>query len=374
MSSSLFTVSANNINIDLCGYGPELDRQNYSFLSETFDNVKSVNKIEKNHPHGGYTERQVFSTVTSTKCTLDTEVYTFKLSKEYSISHTFSLYDPSDPYLFLDFLQLQVYSKKKGEERVVYETISRESLSCWIRLFKQHTITLSGECLLPIFLNRSRLNHYTEWLPQLVFEFTFKKNSRSRSPLLCYRGRVLFARHRSEYATVFSEPIYYFYDCISDVTRCKKWTPLEKEITSIYLAAFSEGIHRMSDLFIIVRNMGTTTTTRDKCIKRIDFYAESSLLFTYDTQLLSTIVSPVDKWKSTHSPTTLEGLFAPEITEVYYLPFSTISTPFETYIPRPYFNTQGVANFTVQLITHDNYVGECEVSLCYLSPTQIKAN
>jgi len=123
----------------------------------------------------------------------------------------------------------------------------------------------------------------------------------------------------------------------------------------------------MSDLCIVVRNTGTSTTV----IQKIEFYTESSLMFSYDTKLLSSVFSPVDKWKHTYQPSELESSFAPEISEVYYLPFSSVNHPFEEYNPRPYFNTQGVANFTVKLMNEES---KGEVSLCYLSPAQIKAN
>lgn len=374
MTTSLFKASATSLNVDLYAYSKEFEKESYSFLSEMFNNVNSINKLRQHTTLQekkvyGYAERQTFSECTRKEITQDTEVYTFHLSKDYSISHTFTLYDPEDETCILDFLELRLFSSSRGET-TVYEAISREFLACWIRLFKQKVVTQTGECLLPIFLNRFLLHHYTEWLPPLTFEFTFKKSAKERNPLLCYRGQSLFAGNRSVYRNVLiKEPFYYFYDGISEISRYKKWIPLEKEETPIYLSYsnVSEPFHRMSDLYIVVRNTGTSTTV----IKKIEFYTESSPMFSYDTKLLSSVFSPVDKWKHTYQPTDLELSFAPEISEVYYLPFSSVNHPFEEYNPRPYFNTQGVANFTIKLMSEES---KGEVSLCYLSPAQIKAN
>lgn len=343
----------------LSSYANELSREDNTFIPHVFQIYPRVSEMKL----FGFTEIPVFLHPSTSVTHKNTIVYSFILPKDFSISHTFSLYIKNYPDFLLGFQHLRIKCKD-----IIYEDISREFLACWIRLFKQPSFTHTGEYLLPIFLNRYSLSYYTDWLPELTFEFAFSQVEYSPEINLCYRGQQLFAKDKREITPFFTKDIYYFYDSIQTYNT---WIKMEYPDTYIYLSGLNEPFHRISDLFIVVIRENTLIKPSD-IIESVSFYIESAEYMTISEKHT---LSPVHKWKYTYIPNALESRFAPEISEIWYLPFSTIHTLYMEYTPRPYFNTRGVANFSLKLNIHkDVNVSDYKMCLRYISPTYIKAN
>ena len=299
--------------------------------------------------------------------------------------YDFSLYFSNPTILSLnDILKIEVYT-----HTTLLEEISREFLVCWNRLFHQSIPSSDKTFYLPIFLNRYKLNFYncveTNNNP-LYIKLTFKYNSSEieNSLYLYYKTKIFTNKMRTSLiSTLKSKDYYYYYDRICDYSfsnssNNSKWMNLisknEGKLRKTIDLRFNEKYCRLSDLFVMIRNKNNTNSST--VVKSFSLFFEETCAFKLPAEICGTLISPVS-----HAQLNFKSIsiFAPEITEVYYLPFSSNVELFKEYIPRSYLNTSGMANMALMIEFNDVAevdkninLDDYEVCLCYMSPVKMK--
>ncbi len=402
--------------VDLACYSQDLSKDEtlktntmHTFLPENFlkddDNLNTLfdsNIIDTNKLINITSEKPYIQKYDNSKIneSNDTIEYTFKCCHNVDSIYDFSLYF-SQNLKCDDIVKIEVYTttttttnkdennKEQMDEVKILEEISKEFLVCWNRLFYQ-PINSNGMFYLPIFLNRYKLHYYNLYSDTvnkkyLNIKVVIKQNSiiTDTDLYLCYKTQL----YSNKVLSVLQEKIkskehFYYYDRICDYSFYrlseKKWMNIkcENKNSKTIDLRFNEPCHRLSDLFIIFKSTTASTTNSVKLVKSFSLYYEETLSFKLPGEVCGTLISPLsysDKIK--YSNDNKDELFAPEIKEVYYIPFSSSVTLFEEYKPRSYTNTSGMANMAF-VINFNEKLDECileqyEVCLCYMSPVKM---
>jgi len=318
--------------------------------------------------------------------------YDFECCKGVDCMYNFSLYFSNPSILSLnDILKIEVYTPN-----TLLEEISREFLVCWNRLYHQDISPSDKTFYIPLFLNRYNLKHhnYTEannkaLRIKIIFNYPLDKDINIKqlenSLYLSYKVQLFTNKLRLKIIEELnSKDYYYYFDRICDYSFCesseKKWLQLniDRNNEQRIDLKFQEDFQRLTDLFIIIRNTNnsftstTNSTTDKKIVKSFSLYYEETCAFKLPAEICGTLISPVSHTVKNNNNLT----FAPEIKEVYYLPFSSNVELFKEYKPRSYLNMSTLTNawFFIEFNTFDESINlnDYEVCLCYISPVKMK--
>lgn len=403
-----FISNLTSASVDLSCYSQDLaidnklNKSNYiidNFLednnniSEIVYSLENVKKLVVERPHIQHSE--------DVKIDNENKIveYTFECSKLIDSIYELSLYFFSENIISLDdILKIQVFSlpsvqsvDKKKVDMNLLEEISREFLACWFVLFKQRRI--KKELFLPIFLNRYNLYYYnlrkyekctqSQLIIKLQFQYNsnFKIDDYKNAILLYYRTQLFSNSFKKNLEQVYqknSKDYYMYYDRVCDYSNPnsenKKWFNLKSNYTTIDIGKnFNEQLHRISDIFLVVRYKNWNSLNKKENKKVVEFisaYFEETMIFKFPSDICGNLISPISKNSDTNNNQSLIP-FAPEIKELYYLPFSSSTTLFKEYVPRSYLCLDGIANMSI-LMDINKEVNEENFELCliYISPTK----
>jgi hypothetical protein len=377
-------------DLDTNNYLPENFLKDDNNLNRIFDTLLTKNKNKNINLLPSFLNEKPYIQ----KCTNFTPIgetntkleYEFECSTQVDCIYDFSLYFSNPSILSLnDILKIEVYTLN-----TLLEEISREFLVCWNRLYHQDVSPSDKTFYLPLFLNRYNLKHHNYSKASnkgLKIKISFNypsnleldNNQLENSLYLSYKIQLFTNKLRLKLIEELnSKDYYYYFDRICDYSFSKssenKWLKLNNDSnnTQNIDLRFKEDFQRLTDLFIIIRNTNNNFTTDKKIVKSFSLYYEETCAFKLPAEVCGTLISPVS-----HSGKNNNNLtFAPEIKEVYYLPFSSNVELFKEYKPRSYLNMSTLTNawFFIEFNTFDNSINlnNYELCLCYISPVKMK--
>jgi hypothetical protein len=308
-------------------------------------------------------------------------VYTFQLGGKNDLDtiHSFYLYFQSGAKVCMnDFDSLKVYHKSEDKDLFLCETISREFFAVWFRTFKQG-LDNDDVVYLPIFLNRHNLSYYScvkHFFLTLEVSFAISdpvsQEDYSQSVYLSYRTKAIRYTQRENIVKQFdNNNMYYIYDAIFDMVGKKKWISMDSYYRFETDIRLSKPFHRLSDLFVVLCRKSGAVEERDKeIVQKLSVFYEETLVFDLPAKMAESLLSPVKP----HVRGSKQNTFAPEIISIYYLPFSTTQSLFESYVTRPYVNTSKIGFIALQIETDRTKVYNkdlYEICICYMSPNNL---